>query len=133
MRLAWGTAAIGIGLVGTLAACGASDELSKARDYCVENTKGLIQGDLETMALDDEIRVVDDGDSVIVEWDGDSDVWYVAAAMCTMRKVGASEADTNRVEHTTSLMGRQTATWDGYRAEWSYHPDSGLSMTIERD
>jgi len=31
---------------------------------------------------------------------------------------------------TRALDGRQQAEWDHYRAEWSYHPNSGLNLVI---
>jgi hypothetical protein len=31
---------------------------------------------------------------------------------------------------TRALDGRQTASWDGIDAAWSYHPDSGMNMTV---
>jgi hypothetical protein len=36
----------------------------------------------------------------------------------------------SQIGTTTSLAGEQTATFDGLEASWSYHPDSGLDMTI---
>lgn len=34
---------------------------------------------------------------------------------------------------TRALDGRQQAEWDRYRADWSYHPDSGLNLVIRMD
>ena len=29
------------------------------------------------------------------------------------------------------MMGVVETDWDGYEAQWTYHPDNGLNMTIE--
>jgi len=37
-----------------------------------------------------------------------------------------------RMEATRALDGTQTATWDGYTATWTYHPDDGIDVIISR-
>lgn len=39
----------------------------------------------------------------------------------------------SQIETTNSLAGEQTATFDGLEASWSFHPDSGLDMTIHEE
>lgn len=34
------------------------------------------------------------------------------------------------VESTRALDGRQSGEWNGIRASWSYHPDSGVQMVF---
>jgi hypothetical protein len=36
----------------------------------------------------------------------------------------------SRIQHTRALDGTQIASWKGMTAQWSYHPDQGLNMTI---
>lgn len=31
---------------------------------------------------------------------------------------------------TRALDGRQTDTWPGFSASWSYHPDDGMDLVI---
>jgi len=36
------------------------------------------------------------------------------------------------MERTRALDGTQSDTWDGLQASWSYHPDSGINLLIEK-
>lgn len=36
-----------------------------------------------------------------------------------------------KMQHTTALQGRQTATHNGVTVSWTYHPDKGLSVMYE--
>ena len=31
---------------------------------------------------------------------------------------------------TRALDGRQQASWDGFEASWTYHPDNGLTLIL---
>jgi hypothetical protein len=35
------------------------------------------------------------------------------------------------MEETRALDGRQEGTWEGFKASWTYHPDTGMDMIIE--
>lgn len=36
-----------------------------------------------------------------------------------------------QMEQTRALDGMQSASWDGYSAQWTYHPDNGFAIVIE--
>ena len=40
------------------------------------------------------------------------------------------DAVVSQMDSTTSLQGRQTASWDGTDASWTYHPDNGLDLIL---
>lgn len=47
--------------------------------------------------------------------------------------LGFTGAVRQRMSHTRALDGTQTATSpDGYVATWNYHPDSGMTIIVER-
>jgi len=72
--------------------------------------------------------VADEGHSILVDTDNDNgDISMLA---CILVKTGASEALIHDMDATSALMGRQHAEEHGYTYEWSYHPDSGINMTI---
>jgi hypothetical protein len=76
------------------------------------------------------LTVEDDGQTLIV---GGGDQYDTAqAGFCVLEELDAPASTVSLVESTNSTMGRQTDSWDGFEASWSYHPDSGLDMTIEQ-
>ncbi len=58
-----------------------------------------------------------------------SEAW--AQIKSILSDLGFSSAVSQEMMETRALDGRQTASADGYRASWSYHPDSGLEVMIE--
>ena len=49
---------------------------------------------------------------------------------CVLRTTGAPSHVLNRVAETRALDGMQTATWGSVEASWTYHPDSGLFVSV---
>lgn len=49
---------------------------------------------------------------------------------CVLGQLGATEFVVSQMDGTRALDGQQSATWDGYEAVWSYHPDSGMRLAI---
>jgi hypothetical protein len=43
------------------------------------------------------------------------------------------ESVTAQMDGTRALDGRQPASWDGYTASWTFHPDSGFDLIITED
>lgn len=76
------------------------------------------------------LSVEDEGTTLIVG--GGDPYGATQAGFCVLKELDAPQGTVSLVESTTALMGRQTDEWDGYEATWSYHPDSGLDMTIEQ-
>lgn len=52
---------------------------------------------------------------------------------CILNRLEAPDSVWSRVEQTRALDGRQEASWGGYLASWTYHPDDGVSMVIEQE
>jgi len=50
--------------------------------------------------------------------------------MCVMRTLRAPDYVLEHVKSTRALDGQQTESWDGLDARWTYHPKSGLSVTV---
>lgn len=36
----------------------------------------------------------------------------------------------NQISNTRALDGMQSAEWDGFAAQWTFHPDAGMNFTI---
>lgn len=55
----------------------------------------------------------------------------VPAEACILRELGATTAVLQHMDSTRALDGRQTDSWDGFKAAWTYHPDQGLDLVIQ--
>ena len=75
----------------------------------------------------------DDGKSVTIETVGEKKSYgaEVDDAYCVLRELGASDSMIARIGQTRALDGRQTASWKGFTASWSYHPKNGMNLVIE--
>ena len=81
--------------------------------------------------------VLDDGDAIDFESAGLVLSGIPVGAepekvLCVMTELGAPDSTGSKVGNTRSLDGTREANWDGYHAEWTYHPDDGLNMIIEK-
>ena len=52
---------------------------------------------------------------------------------CVLGALETPDSTLSLIDSTRALDGRQSATWDGYSASWSYHQDSGLSIVLVED
>lgn len=75
----------------------------------------IIDGKSESEALNGQGRGVD-----------------TATEACILKYLGATAAVISHMESTRALDGRQTDSWDGFTASWTYHPDNGLDITIQK-
>jgi hypothetical protein len=81
-----------------------------------------------------DARVDDGGKTLIINASGDAiksiiDVQTEACVLDYLKVPGAVRA---HIEGTRALDGRQTDSWEGFTAAWTYHPDNGLDITIEQ-
>ncbi|MEU2199538.1 hypothetical protein [Isoptericola sp. NPDC019482] len=80
----------------------------------------------------DGLELVDDGTTLALDAQGEED--FSGASYTTVDCVlGALEAPsrvTELMNSTRALDGRQTDSWDGVTATWSYHPDTGLDLLL---
>ena len=86
-----------------------------------------------SMCSSSRTRMSYDKTSITVDsknkWDDES-VSDIAKIIVTL---GISDSILDSMSHTTALMGRQSATSNGFRVEWSYHPDNGLDAIFTID
>ena len=52
--------------------------------------------------------------------------------LCVMLELGAPQSVSTKVGQTRALDGTRETAWDGYAAQWTYHPDDGMNMLIEK-
>lgn len=50
---------------------------------------------------------------------------------CVLHELGAPESIESKIGKTRSLDGTRSAVWEGFAAEWTYHPDDGLNLLVE--
>lgn len=79
---------------------------------------------------DGTVELTDEDQSIVIDT---GQYGSVVAADCILDNLEVSEAIRSQMDHTTAMMGVQTADQDGLAYQWSYHPDNGLSMTITVD
>ncbi len=54
----------------------------------------------------------------------------MVALTCVLDGTHAPASVRAQLSETRALDGRQTATWSGYSASWTYHPDAGVNMVL---
>lgn len=75
----------------------------------------------------------DDGDTLVLDMEGDESVGMnITDTVCILTELDVPQSVISRMDNTRALDGVQTAEWDGVTASWSYHPDDGLDMILER-
>lgn len=120
-------------LVGVTACGGDDDDFYGVLGTCREDLKA---DDPSASTLNDDnyrtssgsFIVGDEGDSLLIDTNNsDTDITVLA---CVLDAIGATQALISNIDATTAMMGRQSEDVGGYHYEWSYHPDSGINMTI---
>ncbi len=51
---------------------------------------------------------------------------------CVLEALQLPDSVDSRIRTTRALDGRQTGSWKGMEASWSYHPDDGLNIVVEQ-
>ena len=80
-----------------------------------------------------DVRLGDDGRSMVIarvaaeEDPGAS----LIALTCILNRVDVPDAVMSHISSTRALDGRQQASWDGFAASWTYHPDDGLNIILQ--
>lgn len=77
----------------------------------------------------------DDNTTLTLDGKGqqDSDGLTVEEIGCVLKALAVTDAVVSHISDTRALDGMQTDSWTGYKARWTYHPDSGLNMIIQQD
>lgn len=52
--------------------------------------------------------------------------------MCFLRELDAPASMESKLEQTRSLDGTREESWRDLEAEWTFHPDAGLNLIVER-
>lgn len=55
------------------------------------------------------------------------------ALYCVLAELDTPSYVISQMEGTRALDGMQSATWETYTAQWTYHPDQGLDLTIHQE
>lgn len=83
--------------------------------------------------FDGVLALEDDGRTLVINTLGqDDDPLGLGSftAQCVYLDLDTPTWIQESVATTRALDGRQSAEWPGHQAQWSYHPNSGLSMII---
>lgn len=78
------------------------------------------------------VRLEDEGATVAFDHRGEDEVTGgdLADLMCVFTELDMPSRISTHMGQTTSMDGRQSATWDGLEIQWSYHPDRGMDGMI---
>jgi hypothetical protein len=79
------------------------------------------------------VSVGDGGRSLNIVGAGRFDGPKIEDVACVLAGTGIPDSVVSRIDSTRALDGMQEASWDGYHAFWTYHPDDGLWMVIEQE
>jgi hypothetical protein len=73
-----------------------------------------------------------DGQSISFDTKGDedSDGDGLFSVFCTLRIMGAPDFVFESILSTRALDGRTEESWGEFRASWTYHPDTGMRLTV---
>lgn len=123
MKTTLAAAAMLLGLTGCAgsieAVATATSGLESAYDACSSEILAASTGAVE---------LADGGDSILIDTANEDE--DITAVVCIFMGLETSDALIAQMDSTTAMMGRQEAESNGYTYEWSYHPDSGINMTI---
>lgn len=78
------------------------------------------------------ISVGDKGTSITIDTKGEDDSNGASFddAACILTGLEVPDAVISQIDSTRSLDGRQSASWEGVDASWTYHPDSGMKLIL---
>ncbi|UOE21439.1 hypothetical protein NI17_010180 [Thermobifida halotolerans] len=115
--------AAGSALLSFASEAGAPDTFTAAVDECELNYKNSLA------------RIGDEGASLVLDHQGADEAGGLSYAEvnCVLNALEAPDGIVAQMERTTALDGRQSASWDGITASWSYHPDRGLDIVFSLD
>lgn len=75
----------------------------------------------------------DDGDTLVLDMEGNESAGMsLEDTVCILNELNVPQSVIARMDSTRALDGVQTGEWDEIVASWSYHPDDGLDVILER-
>lgn len=80
-------------------------------------------------------RLGDDGNSLALDMEGDAggNGLAIEDSVCVLNELDVPDSVLERMSSTRALDGQQDGDWDGVTAIWTYHPDNGLDIILERN
>jgi hypothetical protein len=129
---------IGVGLACTLAlvpltACSSAGGATNPTPTATQ-VEARLSATLGTCGIryDDGAQLGDGGQSLTLDSQGEEDFDGLTydSVKCVLKDLDVPDATINLIETTRALDGRQTGSWDGIDATWSYHPDNGVNVTL---
>ena len=113
-----GTTSLTGGVLGEAGAGLLVPELVRAQEAC---GSGVLADDDTTLIMDMEGDDLSSGDASYVD------------VICVLAELGTPSYVVSQMESTRALDGMQSASWEIYTAQWTYHPDQGLDITIHQE
>lgn len=80
----------------------------------------------------DQYDKLDDGNAVRFDAATKRSGATAGSVYCFLKELGAPETIESKIGQTRALDGTQTAQWNEFEATWTYHPDDGLNLLVER-
>lgn len=80
-------------------------------------------------------QLADDDTTLIIDVEGEdpgSGSLSFDALSCVLAELDTPSYVISQIEGTRALDGMQSADWETYTAQWTYHPDQGLDITIHQ-
>lgn len=80
------------------------------------------------------ISVGDKGSSITIDTKGEDDSSGASFddASCILSALNIPDSVTSQIDDTSAMDGRQSASWEGVDASWTYHPDSGMKLILSK-
>ena len=126
--------AVGVALL-VLAGCGTEGGSDSAvTTTAVATTTTVVSvgkriRDLGNLPLSADVETTQDSATIVIaEPSGPNMTWLEAV----LDELGLPAGTIDLMEQTRALDGMQDAEGGGFSARWTYHPDDGLSVVIQR-
>lgn len=86
----------------------------------------------EACGSPDGVTIEDGGTTLAFDHRGEDEYTGgdITGIMCVFTELGMPSRISTHMGQTTSMDGRQTASWDGWEIQWSYHPDRGMDGVV---
>ncbi|TGJ97544.1 hypothetical protein DLJ96_06230 [Actinotalea fermentans ATCC 43279 = JCM 9966 = DSM 3133] len=126
------------GVIGLVVGAGGMAAIGAGQDAAARTAQSAVLADaVETcdLAGDPWFVVADEGSTLTFDNKGDDEITggSFENLVCLLDALDAPSSVRSHMGQTTSLDGRQEASWDGVAIAWSYHPDRGMDgvVTVE--
>ena len=74
--------------------------------------------------------IADGGTSLLLDTGYSDDEVTMEELACVLIALDTPEYVIDHIESTRALDGQQTDDWGDFSARWTYHPDSGIQMSL---